>query len=199
MLELALHILDIAENSVRAGAKTVYIVITEDRKRDSLEIEIRDDGMGMDEATVQKAMDPFYTSKKVRRVGLGLPMLREAAIRANGSFLIDSKIGAGTRVNVRFQLSHIDRQPLGDLAGAIMALLAGNADVDFVLRHGCAGNVFTLDTREIRREIGDIPLNHMEVLKFIRQHLTEGLNEIGTEAKISHHFKEDTIHECGQQ
>ncbi len=86
MLELALHILDIAENSVRAGAKTVFIDITEDRMKDRLLIEIRDDGAGMDEATLKKAMDPFYTSKKVRRVGLGLPMLAEAAERAGGSF-----------------------------------------------------------------------------------------------------------------
>jgi anti-sigma regulatory factor (Ser/Thr protein kinase) len=189
MLELALHILDIAENSVRAGAKTVFIDITEDRMRDRLEIEIRDDGAGMDEATLKKAMDPFYTSKKVRRVGLGLPLLKEAAIRAGGSFTIDSHEGAGTRVSVGFQLSHMDRQPLGDLAGAIMVLLAGNAGVDFVCRHECEGNVFTLDTREIRKEIGDIPLNHMEVLKFIRQHVMEGLKDIGTEARISHHFE----------
>jgi anti-sigma regulatory factor (Ser/Thr protein kinase) len=189
MLELALHILDIAENSVRAGARTVFIDITEDRMRDRLEIEIRDDGAGMDEATLKKAMDPFYTSKKVRRVGLGLPMLAEASERAGGSFAIESREGMGTRVAVGFQLSHIDRQPLGDLSGAFMVLLAGNADVDFVCRHECGGRVFTLDTREIRKEIGDIPLNHMEVLKFIRQYMMEGLNEIGTEARISHHFE----------
>jgi anti-sigma regulatory factor (Ser/Thr protein kinase) len=189
MLELALHILDIAENSVRAGAKTVFIDITEDRMNDLLSIEIRDDGAGMDEATVKRAMDPFYTSKKVRRVGLGLPMLAEAAERAGGSFVIESHEGMGTRVAVEFQLSHIDRQPLGDLTGTFMALIAGNAGVDFVYRHECEGDVFTLDTREIRNEIGDIPINHMEVLKFIRQHLTEGLSGIATEAKSSHHFK----------
>jgi anti-sigma regulatory factor (Ser/Thr protein kinase) len=199
MIELALHILDIAENSVRAGAKTVFIDITEDRMKDRLEIEIRDNGAGMDEATLEKAMDPFYTSKKVRRVGLGLPMLREAAIRAGGSFTIDSHVGVGTRVSVGFQLSHIDRQPLGDLAGAFMVLIAGNADVDFVCRHECGGRVFTLDTREIRSEMGDIPMNHTEVLRFIRQHIMEGLKDIGTEARISHYFKEDTIHECGEQ
>jgi anti-sigma regulatory factor (Ser/Thr protein kinase) len=189
MLELALHILDIAENSIRAGAKTVFIGITEDRMKDRLAIEIRDDGTGMDEATLKKAMDPFYTSKKVRRVGLGLPMLAEASERAGGSFTIESSKGRGTRVAAEFQLGHIDRQPLGDLTGAIMVLLAGNAGIDFVCRHECDGQVFTLDTREIRKEIGDIPLNHMEVLKFIRQHLKEGLREIGTEARISHHFE----------
>lgn len=189
MLELALHILDIAENSVRAGAKTVFIDITEDRMKNRLSIEIRDDGTGMDEATVKRAMDPFYTSKKVRRVGLGLPMLAEAAERAGGRFAIESREGAGTRVAVEFLLSHIDRQPLGDLAGAFMTLIAGNAGVDFVYRHECEGDPFTLDTREIRREIGDIPINHPEVLKFIRQHLTEGLKETATEARSSQHLK----------
>ncbi|MCE5266187.1 MAG: sensor histidine kinase [Deltaproteobacteria bacterium] len=189
MLELALHILDIAENSVRAGAKTVFIDINESRKNDRLSIEIRDDGSGMDEATVKRAMDPFYTSKKVRRVGLGLPMLAEAAERAGGLFAIESREGVGTRVAVEFRLSHIDRQPLGDVTGSILALIAGNAGVDFVYRHDCDGSLFTLDTREIRSEIGDIPINHVEVLKFVRQHLVEGLNEIGTEARSSHHFE----------
>jgi anti-sigma regulatory factor (Ser/Thr protein kinase) len=189
MLELALHILDIAENSVRAGARTVFIDIIEDRIKDRLLIAIRDDGVGMDLATLKRAMDPFYTSKKVRRVGLGLPMLAEAAERAGGSFAIESSQGMGTSVSVGFQLSHIDRQPLGDLAGALMALIAGNAGVDFVCRHECKGDVFTLDTREIRREIGDIPINHVEVLKFIRQHIMNGLSGIGTEAKSSHHLE----------
>lgn len=189
MLELALHILDISENSVRAGATTVFIDIAEDRRNDRLAIEIRDDGAGMDEATVKKAMDPFYTSKKVRRIGLGLPMLAEAAEMAGGSFTIESREGRGTRVAVNFRLSHIDRQPLGDVAGALMALIAGNAGVDFVYRHECEGDPFTLDTREIRGEIGDVPINHMEVLKFIRQHLMEGLRGIATEAKSSHHLE----------
>ncbi len=189
MLELALHILDIAENSVRAGAKTVFIDITEDRIKDRLFIGIRDDGAGMDEATLKKAMDPFYTSKKVRKVGLGLPLLAEASERAGGSFTIESCKGMGTRVAAEFQLSHIDRQPLGDLTGAFMALIAGNTGVDFICRHECEGDVFKLDTREIRSEIGDIPMNHVEVLKFIRQHIMEGLSGIGTEAKSSHNFE----------
>ena len=183
MVELALHILDIAENAVRAAAKTVFIDIAEDRMNDRLAIEIRDDGTGMDEATLKKAMDPFYTSKKVRRVGLGLPMLAEAAKRTGGSFVLESQEGVGTRVAVEFRLGHLDRQPLGDLTGALIAMIAGNAGVNFVCRHECEGDAFVLDTREIRSEIGDIPINHPEVLKFIREHIMEGLKGIGTEAK----------------
>jgi anti-sigma regulatory factor (Ser/Thr protein kinase) len=189
MLELALHILDIAENSVRAGAKTVFIDITEDRIKDRLTIKIRDDGTGMDETTLKRAMDPFYTSKKVRKVGLGLPMLAEAAKSTGGSFTLESHEGVGTCMDVEFQLGHLDRQPLGDLAGALVTLIAGNDGVDFVCRHECEGRVFTLDTRDVRNEIGDIPMNHVEIVKFIRQHIMEGLSEIGSEAKSSHHFE----------
>lgn len=187
MLELALHILDIAENSVRSGAKTVFISVIEDRLKNRMAIEVRDDGAGMDEATLKRAMDPFYTSKRVRRVGLGLPMLSEAAKRTGGSFVIESQEGVGTRVAAEFQYGHIDRQPLGDLTGALMTLIVGNAGADFVFRHECGGHVFALDTREIRSEMGDIPIDHPEVLKFVRQHIQEGLNEIGTEAKGLHH------------
>lgn len=178
MLELALHILDIAENSVRAGAKTTVISIEESSSRDRLTIVIEDDGAGMSEGVLKKALDPFFTSKKVRRVGLGLPLLAEAAKRADGKFEIRSQEGVGTRVSVEFRLSHVDRQPLGDIAGALVALIAGNAGTDFVYRHQSDDRVFEMDTREIRREIGDTPINHMEVLKFIRQYIKEGLSEI---------------------
>jgi anti-sigma regulatory factor (Ser/Thr protein kinase) len=180
MLELALHILDIAENSVRAEAKTVTIGITEESRRDRLTIEIVDDGVGMSRELLEKAMDPFYTSKKVRRVGLGLPMLAEAAQRAGGRFDIQSAEGSGTRLTVEFQLSHIDRQPLGDVTGTLVILIAGNPGIDFVYRHSCEGRAFLFDTREIKREIEGIPINHIEVLKWIRQYIREGLSELGT-------------------
>ena len=182
MLELALHILDIAENSVRAQAKWVSIDINEDRLKDLLGIEIADDGVGMNEEALQKALDPFYTSKTVRSVGLGLPMFKEAAERAGGKFTIRSSQGAGTRVSALFQLSHIDRQPLGDVTGALVTLIVGNASVDFIYRHRCGERVFELDTREIRQEIGDIPIYHMEIATWIRQQMREGLIEIGTSA-----------------
>lgn len=182
MLELALHILDIAENSVRASAKTVLIEITEDCGKDRLSFVIRDDGKGMSKAVLEKAMDPFYTSKKVRRVGLGLPMLAEAARRAGGGFAIESQEGLGTRITAEFQLSHIDRQPLGDITGALTVLIAGNAGVDFVFRYRCGDRLFGFDTKEIRQQIGEIPIQQVEVLKWIRQYIKEGLIEIGSNA-----------------
>ncbi len=182
MLELSLHILDIAENSIRAGASRLVIDLTEDREADRLTLEIQDNGKGMTEEERKRVLDPFYTTKKVRRVGLGLPMLAQAAANTGGSLHIESGPEAGTTVRVVFGLRHIDRQPLGDLPGTVTALVAGNPDIRFVYRHHRDGRVYTLDTDEIKGEIEDIPLNHIEVLKFIRHDVEDGLREINAEA-----------------
>jgi len=178
MLEMALHVLDIAENSTRAGASLVEITIREDLKHNIFSIEIKDNGAGMDKETLEKTMDPFYTTKKVRRIGLGLPMLAQAARTTGGSFSIESDIGRGTRVYAQFKHNHIDRQPLGDIAGVIIALILGNPEVDFVYIHKRNAQTYSLDTREIRQGIGDIPLNHREILNLIRENVKEGLAEL---------------------
>lgn len=178
MIEIALHILDIAENSTRAQASFIEITVLEDIVSDILSFEIRDNGSGMDEETLQKAMDPFYTTKKVRRIGLGLPMLAQAAKNAGGRFEIESAPGSGTRVHASFQHSHIDRQPLGDIPGVISTLILGNPDVDFLYTHARNGKTYVLDTREIRRELGDVPLNHFEVIGVIRENVREGIEEL---------------------
>jgi hypothetical protein len=182
MLELALHILDIAENSTRAGAKHVDILLNEDQVHDLLVMEINDDGAGMDGETLSKALDPFYTTKKVRRVGLGLPMLAQAAENAGGGLILRSEPGKGTWLKVTFGLRHIDRQPLGDVAGVMATLIAGNPEVDFVYRHERGNQIYLLSTEEIKKEIEDVPINHVEVLKYIRSHIEEGINDIGSEA-----------------
>jgi anti-sigma regulatory factor (Ser/Thr protein kinase) len=182
MLELSLHILDIAENAVRAEAETVLITLIEDLQSDCLTLEIRDNGKGMDQGELRRVLDPFYTTKKVRRVGLGLPMLAQAAQHAGGDFEIESKPSEGTTVRVAFQLSHIDRQPLGDLPGTLTTLIAGNPDIHFIYRHRREQREYALDTDEIKKQIEDIPINHIEVLKFIRQAIAEGLKEINAQA-----------------
>jgi len=178
VLELALHILDIAENSSRAGASRIEVTIVEDTQRDVFVMEVADNGSGMDEETRSRALDPFFTTKKVRRVGLGLPMLKEAAERAGGEFSLESVPGSGTRVRAVFRHSHIDRQPLGDMAGVIAALVLGNPDMDIVYTHAKNGRTYVLDTREIRRVLGDIPLNTMEVVNLIRDNVREGIREL---------------------
>ncbi len=182
MIELSLHILDIVENSTRAGAKRVYIDIIEDTRRDLLSIEIRDNGSGMSEDVLKKAMDPFFTTKTVRNFGLGLPMLAQAAERTGGRFIIESKGGEGTRVLAEFKLGHIDRQPLGNMASTMVTLVAGNTDVDFIYRHLHNDREYILDTRAINKEMGYLPMNHVKVLIFISKHVQGGLNTIGSKA-----------------
>jgi K+-sensing histidine kinase KdpD len=178
MLELALHVLDIAENSSRADADLIEITIVEDLEKDVFSLEIRDNGHGMDEQTMEKALDPFYTTKKVRRIGLGLPMLKQAANTAEGRFSLQSEVGKGTVVYAGFKHSHIDRQPLGDIAGVITMLILGNPDIDIVYTHRKNGNDYVLDTRELREGLGDVPLNNMEVLNLIRDNIREGIEEL---------------------
>ncbi|PKN20480.1 MAG: ATP-binding protein [Deltaproteobacteria bacterium HGW-Deltaproteobacteria-6] len=182
MLSLAAHILDIAENSVRAGAKLISINIDEDSKKDLLSIEIIDDGHGMNENALKKVLDPFYTTKTVRRVGLGLPLLADAADRAGGAFHMESKENQGTRIKATFGLHHLDRQPLGDILNTVIILIVANSDVDFFYKHRHNDRRLEVDTREIRKEIEDVPINHPEVIKYIRDVIEEGLREIEPEA-----------------
>ena len=178
MLELAAHILDIAENSVRAGAKLIKIDIEEDTAKDFLSIKIIDDGQGMQKEEIKKVLDPFYTTKTVRRVGLGLPLLADAAQRSGGSLQIKSEKDKGTTVKATFGLSHVDRHPMGDIIGTLIVLIAGNSAVDFLYRHKRNNQQFKMDTRQIRKEISDVPINHPEILKYIRGVLEEGFDEI---------------------
>ncbi|MDY0044729.1 MAG: ATP-binding protein, partial [Syntrophales bacterium] len=129
MEELSMHILDIADNSTRAGATHIRIIVNESKMRDTLAVTIADNGSGMDEETKMKARDPFFTTKTVRKIGLGIPLIEQAAKAAGGEFSIESEKGKGTCVTATFKLSHIDRQPLGRLVETIITLIAGNPTV----------------------------------------------------------------------
>jgi len=146
MEDLSLHILDIVENALRAGAKKVEINIDEDVKQDHLKIEIRDDGKGMDQTMLEKALDPFFTTKTVREVGLGLSLFREAARAAGGDMTVESEPGKGTCVKATFQHSHVDRQPLGDMALTLQTLIVANPAVRFLYSHRENGEKICLDT-----------------------------------------------------
>lgn len=171
MEDLSLHILDIVENSVAAGAGKIEIKISEDTKKDLLSIEVIDNGQGMDEETQKKALDPFFTTKKVRRFGFGLSLLSEASKAANGTFSIESKKGKGTKIKAKFQHSHIDRQPVGDMAQTMIALIIGNPDIDFLYIHKKDSREYRLDIGEIRSQLGNVPLNSPQVLAILREDL----------------------------
>ncbi len=153
MEDLSLHILDIVENSIGAKASMIKIRVVEDRSQDLLTIEIKDNGQGIDEETVKKVLDPFFTTRTTRKVGLGLPLLRQAARESGGDVEIESKVGRGTRVKATFGYSHIDRKPLGNMKATLTTLIVGNPEVDFIYEHKEDELEYRLDTREIRAGI----------------------------------------------
>ena len=171
MKDLSLHILDIVENSVAANASEIEIRISEDKKKDLFSVEIIDNGAGMDKETQQRALDPFYTTKTVRRFGFGLSLLSEAAKAANGHFAIESEKGEGTKIKADFQYSHIDRQPLGDIGQTIITLIIGNPEIDFIFEHIRNGQTYSLDTRKIKKELNEMPINSLAGIKKIRENL----------------------------
>ena len=151
MQDLSLHILDLVENSLRAGAKLIGISVFEDMEQDLLTVEIRDDGKGMDPQTCSQAADAFFTTKPRRRVGLGLALLAMAAKQAGGGLHISSLPGVGTTVRATFRLSHPDCKPLGDMSATLETLVAANPEVDFIYEHRRGAEVARLDTRKVRQ------------------------------------------------
>jgi len=157
MEDLSLHILDIVENSLRAGAKDVEIIVKEDQEADSLEIEIIDDGPGIDAPMLEKVLDPFFTTKSVRKVGLGLSLFREAARAAGGELIIESEPGKGTRVNVSMQHSHVDRQPLGDPVRTLRTLIVSHPEVRFRFCHRKNGDEDRFDSGQHKGDVSVRP------------------------------------------
>ena len=151
MEDLSLHILDVAENSIMASAGKIEIKITEDKENDLLTIEISDDGKGMDAETLKKALDPFFTTRKTRRVGLGLSMLAQAARESGGKMDVSSQPNEGTVVRATFRLSHPDCKPMGDIAETVRTLVVAHPEIDFVFEHKSNGSIYRFDSREIKK------------------------------------------------
>ena len=171
--ELSLHVLDLVENSLNAGASLVRILVAEDTPSDRLTIQVVDNGRGMDSEMLSRATDPFFTTRTTRRVGLGLPFLKQAAEMCNGTFVMDSALGVGTTVTAIFQQSHIDRMPLGDVGGTLLTLIIGNPQVDFEYTHVVNGGIMRFDTRPIRAELGDVAFSEPEVIAYLKAQIDE--------------------------
>lgn len=179
MRELSLNVMDIVQNSISAGAKLISVEVDEDKKQDRLVISITDNGKGMSEEQVAHVMDPFFTTRTTRKVGLGVPLFKMEAEMTGGNFSIRSKLGEGTVVRAEFVPSHVDMVPLGDINATILLLVTCNPDLDFVFCRSTGSNRFTLDTRELREVLGnDIPLNAPDVVEWIKAFLTEQTEEL---------------------
>jgi anti-sigma regulatory factor (Ser/Thr protein kinase) len=173
MLELSIHVLDIVQNSVTAGATLIEILVCEDLERDLLTIKIKDNGHAMDMEMLRKAADPFVTTKPNKKVGLGLSLLAQAAQDASGGFEIDSVPGKGTSVTASFVLSSVDRMPLGDMKSTLLSLVFGAPEIDFVFSHKIGERTYTFDTREVRRLTGGALTSDAKTVRLVRRMLEE--------------------------
>lgn len=178
MTELSLNVLDVAENSVRAGAALIELAVIADTARDLLTITIADNGCGMSAEQLRRVEDPFFTTRTTRKIGLGVPFFKYAAECTGGTFSIHSEEGKGTQVTASFVLSNIDRMPLGDMTGTVHTLITMNPQIDFTYHYRVDEREFTLDTREFRKILGDVPLNEPEVSTYIKEYLTENHAEV---------------------
>lgn len=173
MKELSLHVLDLVQNSLTAGASRVEVRVIEDVDLNRLVISVHDDGCGMTEAQCEAVLDPFVTSRTTRKVGLGLPLFKAAAEQAGGSLTIRSALGVGTTVQVEMQYDHLDRAPLGDMAETLVSVLALNASCRLVYLHTKGAARFGFDSQEIRDILGEVPPNHPEVVAWLLQYIRE--------------------------
>ncbi len=181
MQDLSLHLLDIIENSARADSSLVEIIMKADEKDNYLSFKIIDDGIGMDNETLQNALNPFYTSKSERKkkVGLGIPLFKQNAELCDGKFLMTSEVNKGTTLEAIFKKDHIDRMPVGSLADTVIGSIIGHPETDFLLKiiHNTLEQefYFEFDTRIIKEELGDIPLTYPDVIQFIDENIKNGI------------------------
>ena len=173
MRELSLHVLDVLENALAAGATLIDLEITESSASNRLTISVTDNGRGMDHEMLARVSDPFFSTRTTRNVGLGLPLFKVAAQRCNGDLTVWSQPGVGTRVVAEFQRDHLDRAPLGDMLSTLLGVLLSDRLHDLRYEHRVDGRAFTLDTRELREVLEDVPLNSYDVMEWIRGNLQE--------------------------
>ena len=180
MRELSLNVLDIVQNSISAKATVIEIELLEHIEKDLLEINIFDNGKGMTEEQVKSVIDPFFTTRTTRKVGLGIPLFKMAAEMSGGWLDIKSEVGKGTRVYTSYGYSNVDRMPVGDMNGTVSMLIRMNPDIDFVYTHSINEKSYVLDTKELREQLDDVPLDTPDVIEWIEEYLKENDAELTT-------------------
>jgi hypothetical protein len=176
--ELSLNVLDIVQNSLVAKATKINISVTVNQELDLLSIEVVDNGKGMEPEMLARVTDPYTTSRTTRKVGLGIPLLQDACLATGGALKINSLPNEGTTLKATLGYSHIDRQPLGDMAGVIALLVTANPLIDFVYTHSLNGNMFIFDTQEVKEVLDGIPLSSPEVFKLLKEMVSLNLDEL---------------------
>jgi anti-sigma regulatory factor (Ser/Thr protein kinase) len=178
MRELSLNILDIAQNSISAGASLTEIVVNENTKEKTLLIGIYDNGCGMTEEQVKSVIDPFFTTRTTRKVGMGIPLFKMSCEQTGGKFTIESEKGVGTKINALYKTDSIDFTPLGDIASTIVTIVSMNADKEFLYRRVLDDKEFIFSTVEIKKILDGVPLSESSVMNWIEEYLNEQYNEL---------------------
>ncbi|HOM02190.1 MAG TPA: ATP-binding protein [Acetivibrio sp.] len=170
--------MDIIQNSITAKATRISILICGDRESDLLEIEVKDNGIGMENDFLKDVTNPFTTTRDTRKVGLGIPLLEASAKMASGGLEITSKKFIGTTVKASFKISHIDRLPLGDLAQTMESLIIARPDIEYDLTLDNKKERFNFNSSDIKRRLGEVPITHFEVIKWIGEYVNDGVKTI---------------------
>lgn len=178
MRDLSLHVLDIAENSIRAQASLVEIEVIEDLENNRFNLSIEDNGKGMDQLLLEKVENPFVTTRTTRKVGLGISLLKQNCEQCDGKLMIKSEIGKGTKLTAMMPYYHIDRLPLGDMASTLVVLIGANPTIDWRYRHQKANQSFELDTRQVKEMLQDVPISTPEVLQWLKTYILEQENNL---------------------
>ena len=178
MRELSLNVLDIAQNSIKANASLIEIELSESTEKKELLIGIYDNGKGMTPGQVQSVTDPFFTTRTTRKVGLGIPFFKMAAEMTDGSFGIESEVGVGTKVRAVFRTDHLDFTPVGDMCSTIVILITMNLSVDFVYKRKLDEKQFTVDTRQLKEILGDVPLNEPSIVSWLTDYIRDNTKQL---------------------
>ena len=178
MRELSLNILDIAQNSIAAGASLTEILVKENTAEKTLLIGIYDNGKGMSEEQVKNVQDPFFTTRTTRKVGMGIPLFKLATEQTGGSFKITSELGVGTKVDALFKTDSIDFTPLGDIEATVSTIVSMNEDKDFVYTRSVDEKEFVFKSQDIKKILDGVPLSEPSVIKWIEDYIRENTEQL---------------------
>lgn len=176
MPDIAMHLLDIVYNSIRANASLIRIYIYDSLKDDIIVCRVEDNGKGMDEETVEKVQSPFFTTRTTRDVGLGIPLFKEGALQSEGTFYLSSKLNEGTKIEATYKKSHLDTPAMGDIAETLVTLFQANENIEYEIEYKWDSDSFILNTVEIKELLEGVPINSPEIILWLKEYIKEGIN-----------------------
>lgn len=176
MPDIAMHLLDIVYNSIRANASLIRIYIYDSIKDDLIICRVEDNGKGMDVETVEKVQSPFFTTRTTRDVGLGIPLFKEGALQSNGTFHLSSELNIGTKIEATYQKSHLDCPAMGDIAETLVTLLQANENIEYEFEYKWDDESFILNTVQIKELLEGVPINSPEIILWLKEYIKEGIN-----------------------